>query len=138
MCKHLLRKVICFYKRMIRSLSPLLFFSEQVFFKPVIEDLSMELARKCTELISDVSGLRNSCLILHRVCHGLLCHRVIELERKPWNHLLKHGCFPARGTESRNFRSFLQSHPHREFLWEQVSVFLIQNPVSYGFPSFWQ
>ncbi|XP_021096162.1 nebulette isoform X2 [Heterocephalus glaber] len=27
---------------------------DQVFFKPVIEDLSMELARKCTELISDI------------------------------------------------------------------------------------
>ncbi|EPQ07552.1 Nebulette, partial [Myotis brandtii] len=27
---------------------------EKVFFKPVIEDLSMELARKCTELISDI------------------------------------------------------------------------------------
>ncbi|KAK2105260.1 hypothetical protein P7K49_014774 [Saguinus oedipus] len=29
----------------------------QVFYKPVIEDLSMELARKCTELISDYGGL---------------------------------------------------------------------------------
>eukprot|EP00069_Balaena_mysticetus_P003750 bmy_04369T0 len=28
--------------------------ASQVFFKPVIEDLSMELARKCTELISDI------------------------------------------------------------------------------------
>ncbi|XP_070288684.1 nebulette isoform X1 [Myotis yumanensis] len=27
---------------------------DKVFFKPVIEDLSMELARKCTELISDI------------------------------------------------------------------------------------
>ncbi|XP_008998259.3 nebulette isoform X2 [Callithrix jacchus] len=27
---------------------------DQVFYKPVIEDLSMELARKCTELISDI------------------------------------------------------------------------------------
>ncbi|KAM7158433.1 nebulette isoform 2-T2 [Molossus nigricans] len=27
---------------------------DRVFFKPVIEDLSMELARKCTELISDI------------------------------------------------------------------------------------
>ena len=26
----------------------------KVFYKPVIEDLSMELARKCTELISDI------------------------------------------------------------------------------------
>lgn len=43
-------------------------FSGQVFSKPVIEDLSMELARKCTELISDVSGLCNFCLIWH--CMG--------------------------------------------------------------------
>lgn len=42
--------------------------SGQVFFKPVIEDLSMELARKCTKLISDVSGLSTFCLILHCVC----------------------------------------------------------------------
>lgn len=27
---------------------------DEVFLKPVIEDLSMELARKCTELISDI------------------------------------------------------------------------------------
>lgn len=32
-------------------------FPKQGFFKPVIEDLRMELARKCTEFISDVSGL---------------------------------------------------------------------------------
>ncbi|KAL0627564.1 Nebulette, partial [Plecturocebus cupreus] len=29
---------------------------DQVFYKPVIEDLRMELARKCTELISDSAG----------------------------------------------------------------------------------
>lgn len=30
-------------------------FFSQIFLKPVIEDRNMELARKCSELISDVS-----------------------------------------------------------------------------------
>lgn len=63
--KHLLKKGVCSSKLMIRNMSPFPFFSGQVFFKPVIEDLSMELARKCTKLISDVSGLSNFCCILH-------------------------------------------------------------------------
>lgn len=42
--------------------------SEQVFPKPVIEDLSMELARKCTELISDVSSFGDFCVTLHCRC----------------------------------------------------------------------
>lgn len=44
------------------------FFSAQIFFKPVIEDLRMELAKKCTKLISDVSGLSHFCLTLHGKC----------------------------------------------------------------------
>uniref|UniRef100_A0A8B9YHS4 Nebulette n=1 Tax=Bos mutus grunniens TaxID=30521 RepID=A0A8B9YHS4_BOSMU len=39
----------------MRKMFPFLF-PGQVFFKPVIEDLSMELARRCTELISDSKG----------------------------------------------------------------------------------
>nr|XP_060483414.1 nebulette-like [Panthera onca] len=51
---------------------------DTVFFKPVIEDLSMELARKCTKLISDVSGLSNFCLPLHCVYGTIMSqnHRV--------------------------------------------------------------
>ncbi|KAB1254088.1 Nebulette [Camelus dromedarius] len=41
---------------------------DRAFFKPVIEDMSMELARRCTKLISDVSGLSDFCLILRCMC----------------------------------------------------------------------
>lgn len=40
----------------------------KIFFKPVIEDLRMELAKKCTKLISDVSDLSHFCLTLHDKC----------------------------------------------------------------------
>lgn len=104
------------------------FFPGQVFFKPVIEDLSMELARRCTELISDVSGLKIF------ICFALPMWHDYIIESESWGEnpeliYLKPSDFPNHGTKSRNVRWFSQGHLDREFLWGHVSMFLSQNLV---------
>lgn len=98
---HLLKKATCSSKPIIRKNVSFLCFSAQVFFKPVIEDLRMELARKCTKLISDVSDFSDFFFSLC-VCGTIMPsdHRVGE---KTLQSLLKHNYFPDHGTKSRNF-----------------------------------